>query len=119
MHEQRFGDHDYSRAWVLCWSARYLAGCSRVYPPRKALSVPPEWTALLLMDKAGVPRELIEHTFVIGPKYLEKRLRTATLLMIYPPYAARIERLGARMPKFREAQAIALPAPEEAACAQK
>jgi hypothetical protein len=74
--------------------------------------VPREWTAWLLMDKAGMPRELIADPARVPPDYLRKRLRAATAMMMFPPYAARIEALMAQMPLFnmrREAQ-CALPA---------
>jgi hypothetical protein len=48
----------------------------------------------------------------VPPDYLRKRLRAATAMMMFPPYAARIEALMAQMPLFnmrREAQ-CALPA---------
>jgi hypothetical protein len=108
MHQPRFSLADYARAWHLHWQAMRLAGA---YRPRGPLSLPPRWTAGLLMDKAGVPRELIAGTLNVDRKRLDQRLRVATLLMVFAPYGARIEALRQQMPAFAERPAL------EAACA--
>jgi hypothetical protein len=108
MTEPRFNLPDYARAWHLHWQAMRLAGA---YRPRGPLSLPPQWTAGLLMAKAGVPRELIAGTFNVDRKRLDQRLAIVTLLMVFPPYGARIEALRRQMPAFAERPAL------EAACA--
>jgi hypothetical protein len=97
-------------AWRLRWRAYALTGAHRIAPRPGPLSVPPQWTAWLLMDKAGVPRSLIARTAGIDPALLERRLRLAKAMLIFAPYAARVEALMRSMPAFAE------PVPE-AACA--
>src|SRR5262245_4093021 len=75
-----------------------------LYWARRASSsqpwVPLDWTTWLLMAKAGVPCELIAYVCEVDPRRLRKRLLAATALMLFAPYAARIEVLMRAMPRF-------------------
>jgi hypothetical protein len=104
-----------SNVLVVKGRAQELAGLTRRQWNNRAgvPSVPREWTAWLLMAKAGMPQELIADPARVPPHYLRKRLRAATAMMMFPPYAARIEALMAQMPRFAERQ----DASREARCA--
>jgi hypothetical protein len=98
----RYSEATCSNALVVRMRAEALAGLRWPSRQRKRmpLAVPPRWTAWLLMDKAGVPRELIAQQHRLPLPDLRKRLRAATAMMMFPPYAARIEALMAQMPPF-------------------
>jgi hypothetical protein len=89
-------------ALMIKWRAEALAGMHWPHRYRRRVlpSVPRQWTAWLLMDKAGVPRDLIAYHARAHRDYLSKRLLAATAMMILPPYAARIEALMQQMPRF-------------------
>jgi hypothetical protein len=110
MPQPHFSDADYARAWQIYWTAARLADAHGSYQRGcRTFSVPPHWTAWLLMDKAGVPRPLIAHSFNVPETHLNSRLRAAKLLLMWAPYAARIEALMDQVPDFAPAL--------EAACA--
>jgi hypothetical protein len=100
-----FSDDDYASATALKWRAEYLVALGRA-THGGALTVPLAWTAFLLMDKAGVPRALVAELSETSPAALAKRIRAARALMIFPPFAARIERLMRSMPRFGIEEAL-------------
>ena len=115
MEMDRFSETACSDALAIRWAAERLAGMWRVRHGRPKLPmVPMQWTAWLLMDKAGVPRELIAEMSRVSVDHLGRRLLAATAMMMFPPYAARIEALAAQMPRFGNAD-IAQPAPAKGA----
>ncbi len=116
MSEPAFSEAAYSLAWMAHWQAKTLAGAHRVFRRRSPLSVPPDWTAWLLMDKAGVPRALIAYCGNAAPERVTRCLRLAKALMIFAPYAARVESLAAQMPRFA-LDAHAEPTAPEVLCA--
>lgn len=107
----------YSSAYMIRWKAEELAELQYPHRPgRRLLSVPPEMTAVLLMDKAGVPHDLIARLSYIQPDTLQRRLRVARALMMFPPYAARIEALMGKMPRYDAADVPAIAPAKEARC---
>ena len=106
MHDL-YSEDALSAALAAKWQAEALAGLRwwRQTDRPGLLSVPAEWTAWLLMHKAGVPRELIASCAGVHLDHVTRRLRLATAMMIFAPYAARIEALARRMPAFAPHQA--------------
>lgn len=107
----------FSEAYNLLWKAEELAG---VRFPRGAagpLSVPAEATAALLMDKAGVPMPLIVKLSSMEQDRLRRWLMVARTLLMFPPYAARIEALMEKMPRFTAVDVFAGAPAKESACA--
>jgi hypothetical protein len=68
------------------------------------LRVPPHWTAWLLMEKAGMPRDLIADVSHEKEQHLARKLRFARAMLMLPPYAGRIEELSGRLGRFLVAQ---------------
>ena len=83
----------------------------------KAPWVPEQCTTLLLMERAGVPRELIAYVCHADPREVRKRLRLANWLMVLPPYAARIEALTQQMRRYRATHIPTLRPVKEGTCA--
>jgi hypothetical protein len=111
-----WSEEAYRDAYTIRWRAEVLAGVQ--YPPDRRsnpLWVPPQWTAWLLMDKAGTPRELIARICYADPLLVKRRLRLAWALMLFPPYAARIEALMRTVPRWGGGPAS--PTAKEAVCA--
>jgi hypothetical protein len=110
----------YQEAYNMRWKAEELAG---VQYPAKArgglLSVPVEWTAALLMDKAGVPLSLIAYVSCEEEKRLRRQLIVAKALLMFPPYAARIETLMEKMPIWAAAPGLDTTPAKEGACAEQ
>jgi len=115
---ERYSEDEIRDACIVQWQAETQA--SLYWPQRgqsKAPWVPAQWTAWLLMEKAGVPRELIAYVCHADPRELRKRLRLAKWLMLLPPYAARIEALLLPIPRYRTPHIPTLRLAKEAACA--
>jgi hypothetical protein len=112
---ERFSGTTLRDAWLVQSQAETLAG---VDLPRSAASlVPPRWTAWLLMERAGVPRDLVAHICHVSPGKIRRGVRTAKLLMLLPPYSAAVFRLTGKMMPFGQPH-ISTPTPvQEAACA--
>ena len=105
----RYSKEQIHDACVVQWQAEMQA--SLYWPGKRQSStpwVPPQWTAWLLMEKAGMPRDLIAYVCHVDPRALRKRLLVTTALMLFPPYAARIEALMHAMPRFGATQLPAL-----------
>jgi hypothetical protein len=112
---ERFSGTTLRDACVVQTQAEALAG---VYLPRKAAGlVPPRWTAWLLMERAGVPRDLIAYIYDVPPREIRNGVQRATLLMIWPPYSARVFRLTGEMVPFGAPYVPTLKPAREAACA--
>lgn len=93
---------DYTGAYRALWTAEGLAGVSHqrsAAEPRR-FGVPAMWTAWLLMEKAGVPQAIIADVSSADPASLRRRLTVARAMMMFPPYAARIEALMRDMPRY-------------------
>jgi hypothetical protein len=115
---ESYSEAAYSDAYRVCWRAEALAGVQYPQKGRKALlRVPSEWTACLLMEKAGVPLRLIEQVMIVDQKSLGRRLLIVKALMMFAPYAARIENLMKDMPRYGAVQPPVLKPAREAACA--
>lgn len=115
---QVWSARDYNAAYQLRWKAEEIAGLQ--YPhksARRLLTVPPEMTAALLMEKAGVPPALIAKLSYTQPDKLSRRLRVARALLMFPPYAARIEALMEKMPRFDAVDVSASVRAKEIPCA--
>jgi hypothetical protein len=115
---ERYSEDEIRDACIVQWQAE--AQASLYWPQRgqsKAPWVPAQWTAWLLMEKAGVPRELIAYVCHVDPRRLRKCLLVATALMLLPPYAARIEKLKQPIPRYRAPHVPTLRPAKEAACA--
>jgi hypothetical protein len=112
---ERFSDVTVRDACLVQSQAEMLAG---VYLPRKAAGlVPPRWTAWLLMERAGVPRDLLAYIYDVSPREIRSGVQRATLLMIWPPYSARVFRLAGMMVPFGTPDVARLKPAREAACA--
>jgi hypothetical protein len=111
-----YSEQVHEAAYSVRWQAERLAG---VHAPRRRspLSVPAEWTACLLMDKAGVPQPLIATVSAADPQRLGRHLMVVKALMMFPHYAARIEALMRNMPRFGANETPSLKPAREAACA--
>jgi hypothetical protein len=97
---ERYSDAEIAEATVVRWRAEAQAS---LYWPRRGQStlwVPAQWTAWLLMQKAGVPAELIAYVCRADPRTVRKRLGAARWLMLLPAYAASIEALMQGMPRY-------------------
>jgi hypothetical protein len=86
----QFSDAAVQNASVLRCRAETLA---EDFSPA-TLSIPPQWIVWLLMERAGVPGELIAQLFKTDLAALNRRLCVATALMRLTPYAAHIEVLA-------------------------
>ena len=64
------------------------------------IAVLPQWTAWLLMEKAGFPADLIAAVAYVDLRRVEKGLRIAKALRLWPTYAAHIDKLTQEMPRF-------------------
>ncbi len=89
-----------SAAHQVKWEADRLALLHMPEQIRKGDFVPKQWTAWLLMEKAGMPRHLVARHVGIPEKHIARRVRAATALMMWPPYAAMIDDLKGRMTPF-------------------
>ena len=118
IREPQFSETQFAQGYMLKWRAGELAG---LYQPQKrgALTIPPEWITYLLLDKAGMPRDLIAHFYEIERRRLNKLIRATKALMLFAPFAARIERLMRAMPHFNVPDAAEPPARLEALCAEQ
>jgi hypothetical protein len=105
-------------ATYLKWNAERLAGTH--FPrPRARVTIgfiPPLWTAWLLMEKAGVPRVLIARLWEFPEAYVSLRMGVATFGMMWPPYAAHVERMSAQMPRFQKVKGQSAGTAKGAAC---
>jgi hypothetical protein len=70
-----------------------------------------QWTAWLLMEKAGMPRELIAFVSYVDERHITHGLLVVKAWMVWPPYAARIEALMRQMPNYGTAHLPARGAP--------
>lgn len=106
----------FGEAYNILWKAEELADAR--FPRRSGgpRLLPPEVTAALLMEKSGVPAPLIARTTLMPPDRLRRWLMVARALLMFPPYAARIEGFMEKMPRFTAADAYAATA-KEAQCA--
>jgi hypothetical protein len=112
---ERFSGTTLRDAWLVQSQAENLAG---VDLPRSASSlVPPLWTAWLLMERAGMPRDLIAHVCHVPPGKIRRGVETAKLLMIWPSYSAHVFRLTGKMMPFGKPHVPTLKTAQEAACA--
>ncbi len=107
-----FNKDDYARARLVKWRAESLAVLGRRAREGR-FSVPQRWVAWLLMEKAGVPRALIAELWECPELDVVKYLRVAKAMMLFPPFAARIEYLMRTMPNF----ALHVPQRAEELCA--
>ena len=111
---ERFNEVAVRDACIVQWQAEALAG---VYLPRKSGDlVPPRWTAWLLMEKAGVPRDLVAYVCHVEPRQIHKHVRFAKVFMLYAPYAARIEELSEAITPFGAPHVPATRPAREALC---
>jgi hypothetical protein len=114
----RYSEDEIRDACVVEWQAEALAGLH--WPQRGRvgfLSIPAQWTAWLLMEKAGVPRDLIAHISHTNPRDIRRRVTVAKAAMLFAHYAARVEALMRRMPRYGAAHVPATRPAKEAGCA--
>ena len=98
---ERWGKSALSAARAVRWQAEKLAGVG--YPRRPGDGgglVPPLWTSWLLMERCGLSRHLIADLAQLPEPHVAFRIRLAIMMMTWPPYAAHIERLTAKIPYF-------------------
>ncbi len=115
----RYGEIAMRDAYLVQWQAEMAARCYWPYRPGDKATpwVPAHWTAWLLMHKAGLPHHMIAYLARVDDGFLRRRLAVATALMMFPPYAARIEKLMQDMPRYAAAHASGPCPAKEAPCA--
>jgi hypothetical protein len=113
---ERFSGTTLRNAKLVQSQAETLAG---VDLPRSAASlVPPLWTVWLLMERAGVPRDLVAHVCHVSPGKIRRGVQKAKLFMLcWPPYSATVFRLAGKMVPFGKSHVPTLKPAREAACA--
>ena len=113
----RYSEAVVSEACRVQWQAEALAG---LYWPQRGrvgfLSVPAQWTAWLLMEKAGLPRDVMAFVSHADERDIRRRVTVAKAAMIFAHYAARIEGLMERMPRYGTAHVPVTRPAREAAC---
>jgi hypothetical protein len=114
MYEQRYSATALEAACLAQCEAEILAGVQAQRSARAIVLA--EWTAWLLMDRAGMPRDLIAYVYHTDLTTVTRGLQVATARLIWRPHAARIEKLTEQMPRFGAPHAPATQ-PKEAACA--
>ncbi|WP_125461894.1 MULTISPECIES: hypothetical protein [Rhodomicrobium] len=95
-----FTEEQRAQAIMLKVRADHLVSFYGVRHSVGPLTIPHDWTVWLLMERAGVPRDLIAEYGYVDRRWLDKRLRVGKVAMIFAPFAARIEALSKRMPRF-------------------
>jgi hypothetical protein len=112
-----YSEQAYRDAWLVQVDAEALAGV-KWYQRGKAdwLAVLPRWTAWLLMEKAGVPVDLIALVVYADLRSVRRGILAAKALMIWPPYAANIEKLMEKMPRYGVAHVPVLKPAKDRKC---
>jgi len=117
---ERYSEEALRDAWRMQCDAVKLAELRWYHLGKKSwLAVLPQWTAWLLMEKAGVPADLIAAVAYVEPRRVEKGLRIAKALRLWPPYAAHIDKLMLGMPRFGAAVVPALRLVKGGRCAAR
>jgi hypothetical protein len=98
---ERYREEVLQDACEIQWQAESVAG---VHGPQRGnaapLSVPPLFTAWLLMSKAGVPVDVVAYVAHVELRKVQRGLLVAKALLIWPPYAARVEKLMQMIPRY-------------------
>jgi hypothetical protein len=117
---ERYSEEVIRDACVVQWQAEMLAG---LYWPQRGkvgpLLVPAQWTAWLLMRKAGMPFDVMAYVSQADERFIRRRVTVAKAAMLFAHYAARIERLTQRMPRFGAAHVPATRSAREGSCAAR
>src|SRR5262245_32325952 len=117
---ERYSDEAFRDAWLVQCDAEKLAGVKWYHLGRRGLfAVLPQWTAWLLMEKAGVPCDLIATMAYVDLRQVRHGLLVTKALLVWPPYAARIEGLMRQMPRHGAAHGPALQPAKEGRCAAR
>ena len=117
---ERYSEQAFHNAWLVQCEAEKLAKVSWYHLGKKRwLAVLPQWSAWLLMEKAGVPADLIAAVAYVELRRVEKGLGIAKALRLWPPYAAHIDKLMLEMPRFGAAIVPALKLVKGGRCAAR
>jgi hypothetical protein len=112
-----YSEEAYRDAWLVQVDAEALAGVKWFQRGSDNLmAVLPRWTAWVLMEKAGVPVDLIALVVYVDLRSVRRGLLAAKALMMWPPYAANIENLMLRMPRYGAAHVPVLKPVRERKC---
>ena len=98
---ERFSEEALQDACQVQWQADAVAGAH--WPKRGkagALAVPPRFTAWLLMSKAGMPADVVAYVSHAELRKVQRGLLVAKALLIWPPYAARVETMMRNVPRY-------------------
>jgi hypothetical protein len=107
----------YRDAWLVQVEAEALAGVKWYQRDRgDILAILPRWTAWLLMEKAGVSADLIARVVYVDLRSVRRGVLAAKALMIWPPYAAHIEKLMQKMPRYGASHVPVLKPARERKC---
>lgn len=115
---ERYSEDEICDACIVQWQAE--AQASLYWQGRgqsRAPWVPAQWTSQLMMEKAGVPPELIAYVCHADPREVRKRLRLSKWLMLLPPYATRIEALMQPIRRYGAPHIPTLRSAKEGTCA--
>ena len=117
---ERYSEQALRDAWLTLCEADKLARVRWYHLGRIGfIAILPQWTAWLLMEKAGVSADLIAAVAYVEPRHVEKGLCIAKALRLWPPYAAHIGKLMLEMPRFGAAVVPALKLVKGGRCAAR
>ena len=115
---QRYSDEDLADAVRVQWLADAAAG--NHWPERDQagpLTVPPQFTAWLLMSRAHMPLELIAEVCGVEPRRVTRGAYVAWwAMLVWPPYAERFDEMLDAIPRYTGGRGVPSSLPKEAAC---
>jgi hypothetical protein len=98
---ERYTEEVLRDACEIQWQAESVAAARRPQRGRGGVvSVPPLFTTWLLMFKAGVPLDVVAYISHVDLRKVQRGLLVAKALLIWPPYAARVEKMMHKIPRY-------------------
>jgi hypothetical protein len=98
---ERYTEEVLRDACEIQWQAESIARMRRPQRDRGGVvSVPPLFTAWLLMSKAGVPVDVVAYVSQVDLRKVQRGLLVAKALLLWPPYAARVEKMMHKIPRY-------------------
>lgn len=84
-----------------------------------SLLVPPLFTSFLLMSRAGMPVDVIAYVTHVEPRRVRRGIRLASALLIWRPYAARVDEMLNQIPRYTAGRAVPAWRQKEGRCAAR